>query len=281
MPVRNNLIINSFDRSGSNAVIKVLAQHPDIEYFMNPFNSTNIRKRTNENLTSENATEEDYRFFKDLEAQKLEESYIKSKWFYTHSTTTKFEQGKLHILKTTLNHLSTEWVQKNFPGIEMWGIWRNPFDIIASIIRNNYYKAWYKGFIEQIVHTVKTNPELSEIFSSYLPLLDTDTKRLSFILSVKNYYFFDKLSLQKVINYDHFIIDPNAALQPFLKYFHLSQFVFQKADNDLNIVGKTYEPGKHYRAYIPENEIDSIQKILSPLDELVTKKFNNQLKIVY
>lgn len=273
----NNLIINSFDRSGSNAIIKTLAQHPQIEYLMNPFNGGSIRKKTNFILTSNNTTQEDFSFFKNLENETLYTDYIKSGWFNTHSTTTKFIKGHLHILKTTLNHFTVEWLNHNFPKIETWGIWRNPYDILASIIRNNFHKDWYIGFKDEIISTVLKNNQLKEEYGTFIHQIDSDVRTTAFLLSVKNYYFFKNINHYKIFSYENFIENPNKAVEYFMRYFRLDDFVFKVNNSDLNIVGKEYMPGRGYKNVIPTKDKDFIKEVLKPLKKLITEKYNNKL----
>lgn len=266
----NNVIVNGFDRSGTSAICKTLNMHSSIELIMQPFNSGSIRKTMYQILDNTIATKEDFNFFKGLENNYLDNDYIYSEWHKKYSTVHDFQDEKLHVIKTTINHFTIGWVKENFPSIELWGIWRDPFDILASIIRNNVSGIWYTDALEAISNTVKNNVELNQLFYTLEKETDTFPKQAAYLIAVRSYHFFKQTQTQKIINYEIFKTDPNLSLKNFTKYFNLSKFDFSQSEqNDLNIFGKSYIKNKSYRDLLSKEEIVFAEKAFYPLYELM------------
>lgn len=266
----NNFILNGFDRSGTSAISRTLASHPDIEIIMQPFNSGNIRQRLYQVLDDNNTTDSDYSFFKKLEQGTLETSYIRSDWHYNYSSVKEFVDKKLHLIKTTQNHLTIAWVKRHFPGIEHWGIWRDPMDILASLVRNNFHIQWYSGAVTELIETVKNNELLEPHFSKFIELLNNPIREMAFIIAVRSWFYFYYLESNKIIYYSEFAKNNTNALNPILHYFYLAAFDFNNSNKkDLNIIGQKYQAGTRYLDYIPKTDLESCAKIFRPLETLV------------
>jgi hypothetical protein len=260
----NNVVLNGFDRSGSTAISRTLAQHPDIELIMHPFNSGSIRKKLYQILDERNVSAEDVDFFAKLERGELEKSYIKSEWHPRHSTVADFVPGRLHVLKTTLNHFTISWIARAFPRIEMWGIWREPLDILSSILRNGFNEKWYRGAIEEIGPTVRNSPVLAPVFAHQLDRLDNEARKTAFLIAVRTYFFFHHLDRRKQIVHEHFRRDRNAALAPFVSYFGLRPYDFATVeDEDLNVVGLRFDGASH-RSIIPAQDVSFCEELFAP-----------------
>src|SRR5690606_9554940 len=195
------VILNGFDRSGTSAISKVLLSHPQIELIMQPFNSGFIREKMYKILDEDDRESPEHQFFSDLSNNTLNNDLIKSHWHEKYSSTHKYQEGKLHIIKTTINHFAQRWMVDNYPEIDVWGIWREPKDIVDSIIRNYFYNDWYKDAIREIIPTIKSESSLSNHFQIYLPLLNSKVYETAFLLAVRSYFFFLHLYPQNVINY--------------------------------------------------------------------------------
>lgn len=266
------VIINGFDRSGSSAITKLLATHPHVELIMQPFNSGFIRKNMYSILEETDEQSPEHVFFKALKNNKLKNDLIVSHWHYKYSTTQKFKEGQLHIIKTTINHFAQKWMIENYPEIDVWGIWREPNDIVDSIIRNKFYGEWYTEAIEQIVPTIRNIELLDKYYSEFITELDSLAKKTSFLVAVRSYFFFYYLKPELVIDYGKFNQDPNY-LNLFLGYYDISSIdMSEKSSYDLNIIGE-YETGKEKINYTEEEEI-FMHKLFKPLKALVAEKHN-------
>ena len=270
--VVNNFILNGFDRSGTSAISRTIATHPDIEIIMQPFNSGSIRQKLYQVIDDDNATDADYDFFKKLEKGILEPSYIKSEWHQKHSSTKSFKDEKLHLIKTTQNHFTIDWVKQHFPEIEHWGIWRDPVDILASLVRNNFHIKWYSGAVNELVETVRRHEVLNVEFSSFIDQLTNPIREMAFIIAVRSWFYFRRLDSNKIIYYSTFVQDHNEALVDLIEYFELSSFDFDMQEKgDLNIIGKKYNSGSRYRSMIPNDDFEFCDAVFNSLNNLISK----------
>lgn len=271
----NNLIINGFDRSGSSALVKTLASHPEIEIIFQPFNSGSIRRKMYQVLSDRIASPEDIRFFTALEQGRLWREYIISPWHEKHSTTQVFIPGKLHVLKTTINHLTIRWIHERFPGIEFWGIWRDPFDILASLVRNDFYGQWYADALPLVDKTLQDNTDFPSVFRDLLNgIVNNEIRALAFLIAVRSYFFFKYLDPQKLINYEVFKSNPNSELNKLTDYFDLEEGAFSsESDKDHNVIGHKYEKGENYRDLLNAAEVSFAHEVFSPLLTLMQERF--------
>jgi hypothetical protein len=263
----HTIILNGFDRSGSSAISRVLSTHPDIELFMQPFNSGPVRKKMNTIWDDSVATDEDREFFRGLEKGHVFASYIRSHWFKSYSTTQEFIPGKLHVIKTTINHLLIDWTQRNFPAIDHWLIWREPMDILASIVRNNVIDGWYGEALEELTPTIASDVDLSRLFDKFIPQVGHPHAKAALIIAVRTWYLFSKADPFRVIDYAAFKKDNILGLTPFLSNYGLT-LELQSTSKDLNLTGGSYRQDKEHSHLIDRGQIALIQEIFSNLDSL-------------
>lgn len=266
------VLINGFDRSGTTAITRLLAMHQDVELIMHPFNSGFIRKKMYQILNEKDANSPEHIFFTDLVNNELNNDLINSHWHDKYSSTKKFQKGKLHLVKTTINHFAQKWMNEHYSEIDVWGIWRNPEGIVDSILRNNLYGKWYDDAIEKIISTVNQTDILAQHYSSFTEFLDSIVKKTAFLVAVRNYFFFKHLKPRNVLSYESFKHDPKY-LNIFLATYNLSLRDFSSnASKDLNIVGK-YQQQKEFIDYT-EDELSFMNSIFTPLKVLMKERHN-------
>jgi|SRR5690625_265537 len=266
------VIINGFDRSGSSAITRLLAIHSKIELIMQPFNSGFVRKKMYSILNETDRESPEHVFFNALKNNKLNNDLINSHWHYKYSTTQKFNEGQLHIIKTTINHFAQKWMSENYPEIDVWGIWRNPRDIVDSIMRNEFYGQWYEDALEQIIPTVNSTKILKKYYADFTAELNSLVKQTSFLVAVRSHFFFHHLQPEYVIEYEKFNQNPNY-LNLFLENYRFSPInLSEESSDDLNIIGE-YEDMKDKINYSDEEE-SFMNELFRPLKSLVAKKHN-------
>ena len=261
----HTIILNGFDRSGSSAISKSLSQHPDIELFMQPFNSGPVRRKMYQIWDDTVAAEEDIKFFEGLETGILHREYIHSHWFEQHSTSKEFIPGRLHVVKTTLNHLLIPWCQTRFPNIHQWAIWRDPWQILSSLIRNDFIGDWYADGFEQITVTVKNNEGLS-LFAEFLPRISHPHSQAAFLIAVRSFVLFTNVNSNRVIFYNEFKKNPSGACALFFEMYGLMPISIDSKD-DLNIIG-TYD---QVRSDSRELIDASAEEVISSIFAMLTK----------
>jgi hypothetical protein len=265
------VIINGFDRSGTSAISRCIAAHPDVELIMQPFNSGSIRQKMNITLNSDTASIADKDFFTGLAANKISEKYIQSEWYYKHSTSRSNIPGKLPVVKTTINHMAQKWMVDNFPSLDVWGIWRDPYANLNSILVNEFHSQWYEGAFAELKGVVNKSNLLAPIFSDfYKDDLEVE-QQLALIYSTRSYFFFYYLNRDKLINYEDFTKNANTSINKFLEYYQLGAIDLKDvARRDLNIIGKK----SCSDAIGQELKSDAkIEQILTPTFQLLKEKF--------
>ena len=270
----NFVILNGFDRSGTSAISKTLSYHPKTELIMQPFNSGFIRKKMYEVFgdIESKEVEEARIFFNNLLEKKINNELIKSEWHFKFSSTQNYVPEKLHIIKTTINHLAQKWMKENFLDIHVWGIWREPKEIVSSIMQNNFYNEWYKEAVISLKKTIRSVDFLKENYFHLIEFLDTDVKRTSFLIAVRTHFFLYYLDSDKLIDYSIFVKDANRGLQFFCDFYKLNDFDFNKySKNDLNIVGKSYKSSRKF--FFSESELAFMNTIFKNINNLKKEKF--------
>jgi hypothetical protein len=266
-------IINGFDRSGSSAISQTLASHHDVELIMQPFNSGFIRRKLYQIFDETNKDSEAFQFFEGLRNNQIKERFIQSQWYYKFSSTKQYIPNKLHLIKTTINHFAQKWMKENFPDIDVWGIWREPRDIVSSIIRNGFYGKWYPEGVREIIPTVLKEPELKKNYQSFINELDNEIKNTSFLLAVRTHFFLKYLDKDKLIVYENFQDNPNY-LWKFTRFYGLPDKDFtEAAKGDLNITGKKLKHND--KNFFNELDIEFMNRIFEPIKQLKNNKFDD------
>ena len=269
MSKSDTVILNGFDRSGSSAISRLLNLSDDVELLMQPFNSGIIRKKMYAPFNEPN-TNDAYLFLEGLKNGEIKNDLVKSHWHFKHSSTLKFKEGKLHIIKTTINHFTQKWTKDNFPEIDVWGIWRNPLDILKSLVYNEFNTEWYNDALEQIKPSVYEVKILNG-FEKYLDKLDSDVKTTAFLIAVRTYYFLYYLDEDKLLDYEQFKADANY-LNKFNDYYNLSETDYaENSKKDLNILGK--RRSNKYNLDIDDENF--AKEIFWPIIDLKQQKFDD------
>ncbi|MFT5876446.1 MAG: hypothetical protein ACJA2N_000609 [Salibacteraceae bacterium] len=264
------VIINGFDRCGSSAISRTLNTHKGIELIMQPFNSGFIRENMYVPFESTGDVTQGVKFFEALRNGKLENSLIRSHWHHKFSSTLVAKEGQLHIIKTTINHFSQRWMNEYFPDIEVWGIWRNPQNIVESIMRNGFYGEWYSEAIALLIPTIEKEVELRKYYYPFINLLDTEAKKTAFLVAVRSYFFFQYLPNDRIIEFEEFAKDTNY-LNKFLDFQNLDNISFENASNkELNIVGKAFKDTSKFD--FTESEQEFMNIVFKPLIALFESK---------
>jgi len=265
------VLIQGFDRSGTTAISRLLGTGTNVEMFMQPFNSGPIRKRMYEIWDNDLADQADKDFFKKMENNELDTTYIKSHWFDKHSTTKKYVSGHIHFIKSTINHFTTAWINLEYPKIDQWAIWRDPMEVLASLCRNDFVSAWYGDAIESITPTVHKESSLF-VFLPFLGKLDTEIKKAAFLIAVRSYFLFLHLDEKRVIEYAKFIDNPELALSDITLAYGLENLDYSEAKTNHNLIGKNYAPNVDHIKLIQGSDLQFSIDIFKPLNQLVKER---------
>lgn len=262
----HSLILCGFDRSGSSAIARSLASHPLVELFMQPFNSGPVREKMYRLWDDKVASPDDVRFFSGLERGELHRDYIRSHWF-AKSTVQDFVPGRLHIVKTTLNHFVSRWSIQRFPDLAHWAIWRDPRDVLASLIRNDFIGAWYADALTEISPAVLSDPELSDHFASAMPQVkDHEQAQAAFLIAVRSYVLFRAVPVQQRLSFERFREDPSAESARLFTRYGLNPIQID-GSGDKNLTGKAFEATTSHQCQIDPAIKPLLQTLFAPLEQ--------------
>ncbi|MFW5803670.1 MAG: hypothetical protein ACOCWG_00395 [bacterium] len=182
-------------------------------------------------------------------------------------TKTWYQRTK-KILKIT-----KKWMKDNFPDIDVWGIWREPEDIVESIIRNGFYGKWYPEGVKEVTPTIRNEPELKKHYENLLGQVNNEIRNTAFLLAARTHFFLKYLDKDKLIIYEKFKKDPNHLLK-FTRYYGLSDSDFSDmAAKDLNITGKMTKTKQ--ADMFEQADKEFMDKIFEPIKKLKKTRFDD------
>ena len=261
------VLLAGLDRSGTSAVSRTLARHPQVELWMQPFNSSVFRTRMYEVLGGASECPQEYQFAANLFQGVIDPGLIKSEWFFKYSTTTTAVAGHLHLVKTTISHLHAHWFAEHFENVEVLSIWRDPVEVIRSVFRNQF-QHWYAGSLQPIRDLVSQVRFLSDLFPMRLFEDLTPLGEVAANFAVRSAFLLHHLPVGKTIPYQLFCDDPNLLLNRFCQQRGLPEFDFSRfAADDLNLLGAR----ESSPAGITDEETRRIEKYFAPLRDLVDR----------
>lgn len=263
------VLLNGFDRCGSSMISRMLAEHPEIELIFQPFNSTNIRRRMYEMWDDGTAEPQDIRFLDGMRRGRLAEDYIVSHWHANFSSTRVMVPGHLHVVKTTLNHLTARWMRERFSEIGMWAIWRDPLAILSSVLRNGFFADWYgEGAVHAMAVTAREHPTEFGAYSELAPDLRSDWQKTAYLIGARSYFLFRHVAPEDILVYERVRSDPSAELGRLVERFDLAPFDFSGlVRRDYNVVGEGFREGRAAPTLPPEDR-EPVRELLAPLTEL-------------
>lgn len=265
MDTRFCLLIG-FDRSGTSFCSQLLAEHPDIECFIQPFSSTIVHDSEWTLWSPEESYPEVEDFIFCLEKGHIKHSFLESDWFEKHSSTSSVRDRKLHIIKSTKLHHKIDWFRNQFPDLEIWGIHRNIKGILCSLFRNNFYKKWYG---DEEFRRFKKNVTQFNYPSDFLNCVEqarSDLEKMTCMASGRIWSMYQSLSKQKILQYEQLLEDPTKELQPIMDYYNLDPIDFSSHLNkNYNIVGKQPAGKEFWKTYFSGKEKRTIEHITSSL----------------
>ena len=259
-------ILVGFDRTGSSMIAKVLGMHPAINLIFQPFNSTIITKSQWEIWPEDYKEPETEVFLKQLLEGKIYKEYIRSDWFYNHSTSHDFEPGQLNLIKDTKLQFKIPWLQANFPEIKLFGIWRDPRAVLCSLVRNDFHKAWYGDIDKELIQAMIKSSELLSDYEQLVPADPDEVELMALAIALRTHFMVKTISPGNWVVYEQIMKDPDQCLNEFTSKFGLDRFEFSEWINtDYNIIGKPFQERDLWKTFFPENVLNSINNIFAPL----------------
>ena len=259
-------IINGFDRCGSSMIGALLASHPDVTYFFQPFSGSEVHRTQFEIWGPDRPAPATEAFLTGLEDGRLDPSYISSDWFAKHSTASQPNPSGINLIKETKLHYKLAWLSRRFPHIERWGVWRDPRGILCSLLRNDFYHRWYG---EELFGAASRTIQEEPLLEDYRPWLEeelADFEKMALIVGSRTHFMVSHIPRSRFIVYEEVVDDPNRGLAPFTAAHRLEPWDFAAhARKDFNVVGLPYESRDQWREWFSADQLHRLDTILAPL----------------
>jgi hypothetical protein len=263
------LFLNGFDRSGSSMIGGLLAEHPGVAYFFQPFNRTEVHATQWEPWRPGEAHPATERFLAALLAGRVERDYLGADLFDRHSTATAPRVDRLNVVKETKLHLKTAWLRERFPTIAVRGLWRDPRGILCSLRRNGFGDAWYgERAFRAVEPLIRAEPDLEP----YRPFLDRGPdalERLALVVAARTHLFGRALGARDWIVYEEVVADPDRALGSLVADFGLAPYPFaDHRERDFNVVGAPSRGVDLWRTWFDAEQLARLDAVFAPLAEV-------------
>lgn len=255
-----------FDRSGTSFCSQLLANHPNVECFIQPFSSTVVHKQEWRGWAPEESHPEVECFLTSLLEGQVKSSFIVSDWFENHSTTMEVQDGKLHIIKSTKLHHKVSWLRHHFPSIEFWGINRKIEGILCSLFRNKFYEQWYGDTEFDRFRKQISSFDVPEVFLSEVRNASSDLEKMTCMAISRIHSMNRSISEDRLLSYERLVDDPHNEFRELMEHYALAPYDFAShLATNYNITGKKPE-GKHYwKDYFSDREKRTINRITAAL----------------
>ena len=270
------ILINSFDRSGSSMLQRILSYHPQIEVLFNPFNSTIFRDEILNYWKPSYINNEAKLLIDDVFTGNFSSERIKSHWFKNNIV--DFDKEKFYVVKTNNFHFKLDWLKANFPELDFYALFRNPLDILISLHKNNFIEEWYSGWAFKELHYFFENPKINIHFNhEVINYLKTDISKMFFLILVSHAVILEQTHTSNRITYESILGDVNAILNSIITKKGLIEFDFSPyIDVDYNLIGESFDAPKINKLdYFEDQQNDALISIFESFN--FTKNYNYTL----
>lgn len=265
-------LLEGFDRCGSSMIARVLALHPEVNLIFQPFNSTEVSKTQWARWQVNESHLLTVNFIENLSKGKINRDYIQSDWFKNYSSSQQV-QPKLNLIKDTKFHFKIDWLQHHFPAIAVYGIWRQPEEILHSLVRNGFHKTWYDYLTPEML---KRSISFYESLSSYSSLLEKtleDYEVMAIGIALRTEILSQAVSPSNWLVYEDVVREPNFILNQFLKRFNLPAHDFSAAmQEDFNVAGTFSSERTSWKDFFSSAQQQNIAAIFQQLNSRQTPK---------
>ncbi len=258
------VIVNGFDRSGTSMIARLLARHPDVELFFQPFSGTAVHRTQWEIWDESVEAPEVEAFLRGLSAGRLDRNFLSSDWFVNHSSVFEPRPGRLHVIKSTKLHFKIRWFRAHWPQTPIFGIYRDPRAVLCSLVRNDFHRTWYgERAFEAAERAIVSDPGLRKAYSRFLGPGRSDVERMALAVAARTHVMARDLPRDAWIRYEEVLRDPNGTLNRFLARFGCPEHDFSRhVAEDFNVVGKPFERADLWRDFFDSQTLERIEPIL-------------------
>ncbi len=263
------LFLNGFDRCGSSMIGGLLAKHPDVAYFFQPFNRTEVHQTQYELWAAEQRFPETERFLRGLLEGRVHAEFLGADLFEKFSTAKAPRANALNVVKETKLHFKAAWLQARFPGIALHGMWRDPRGILCSLLRNGFGDGWYgERAFHAISKAIQSTPALSP-YRSFLGQPLEDYEKLALVIAARTHVFCQDIAADNWVIYEEVLENAGAVLSSLIRPFGLAPYDFsQHLAHDFNVVGEPSRGSELWRTYFTRTQGQRLDAIFGELEAI-------------
>jgi len=265
------VILNGFDRCGSSFVGGLLSRHPRINYFFQPFSSTEMHRTQYEIWDGNRAAPATESFLRALLAGAVQEDYIAADWFARFSEFDLADPQRIGVVKDTKLHTKVGWLKHHFPQVRFYGIWRDPRAILCSLVRNGFHTRWYgePAYLDTVA-LIAREPRLAA-FSEFACDCRDAVEKMALVVAVRTAAMAAELPAERWLVYEQVQEDPDRHLNAFCRRLGLSRHAFSEhVERDYNVSGLPFRGAQLWREYFARRELCRINRIFQEIDGVAT-----------
>lgn len=258
----------------------LLAQHPEVAYFYQPFNRTEVHASQYEIWRTDEHHPRTEAFLAGMLAGRIDREYLGADLLEKHSSAAAPRLDGLNVVKETKIHFKSAWLRAHFPEIAVRGIWRDPRGILCSLLRNDFAATWYgERAFESIRHAIESEPEL-EVYRPFLRCPLDDLAKLALVVAARTHVFALSIAPDDWVVYEDVLEDPDAALGRLTNDFGLAPFDFgERVARDYNVVGAPPVRADLWRTFFTPTQLDALAEVLAPLGVVAPRSVGSEERL--
>ena len=262
------LILNGFDRSGTSYIGGLLAQHPEVNYFFQPFSSTEVHKTQFEVWGKGYSAPDSERFLRAIQNGVVDSEFITSDWFDRYSSYSFDVNRKVCLIKDTKLHAKIGWLKGAFPDTTVYGIWRDPRAILYSLLRNEFHIKWYgEPALKKTAEMIRAEPGL-ECFMEYIERPLSPEAQMALIIAARTRLMLLGLNHDEWLSYEHITVNPDSGLNNLCERLGMSEYDFSKLrDRDYNVTGLPYQHKDLWQSQLSKSVLSHVQPIFDSIQQ--------------
>jgi len=262
------VVLNGFDRSGTSFIGGMLARHPQVNYFFQPFSSTDIHRAQYEIWGDEDGSPAAESFLRSMREGRIERDFIASDWFDRFSEYDLEDNRGIGIIKETKLHTKIDWLRRTLQGIEIYGIWREPVAVLCSLLRNGFHRKWYGSPAFEKTCSLIRQDERLFMYKQFMNESLGEEARMALIIAVRTQLMISGLGPDKWLVYERVLSDPDDELNRFCRNFGLNEFGFSsRRHKDFNVIGLRYQRQDLWKDYFRDAMPAQVEQILGTINQ--------------
>lgn len=254
------VLLLGFDRCGSSMTARMLGAHPGVNLVFHPFNSTEVHRDQWRIWPAGEVHDDTAQFWQSLRRGVLDGSYLRAHWHDAHGSWS--HDAHTVVVKDTKAHFHVAWLRRVVPDLRIVGLWRDPTEILGSLVHNGFHETWYGG--DMLSRLLATWPDGLDAMRTIAERAETSVERMAVMIAARTAGLFRSLPPSDVLRYRRILADPERLNELVGNHRALS---FQPLlAEDYNVSGTARPRGARYAP--PPLAVDAFRELDRSLQHL-------------